>query len=400
PRRPGCRESRSASSSFSVLPLPSTDFAPPVYERRMVGIRTSTDMTAPDRVRVWGRFRRVRRAGQDERRRSGATLVLEPRRGVPELVRLHRSLVRGAEDPHRLLGDHPVHDAERPDLRDLRVAGGDEQVVGAWLSGQVDVGARRVRLGGGVRVVDHHRLLVALLHLPPDPQLLHRVEPVEGGRTLRILHRDVSRGRVRTGGARDHAARLVRVVPAGVGDDRRDDLLADAQHGLQPTCFQKRPIVHRRRPGLTPPGPQFWRNCGLMRAGGRSFGKTETKAHAAGLARRRYLPVVSPEGQQRTDRSEGSAMETTGSAMDTAVAGSPSGGNHTRMRISKSAARTRYLTPPNRKSGRTSHGPDLPSWTSVVVRWAGSWNETSTVPSASGRVDTCAGSGNTSLTAV
>src|SRR4051794_32400371 len=43
-RSPGCRASRSANRSASVAPLPSTCFSPPVYLRRIVGMRTETDM--------------------------------------------------------------------------------------------------------------------------------------------------------------------------------------------------------------------------------------------------------------------------------------------------------------------------------------------------------------------
>ena len=78
------------------------------------------------------------------------------------------------DHPERLLGDHAVEDAERPDLGAVRVAGGHQQVVRLRPAGEPDVGTGRVGFGGGVRVVDHHRLLVRVVHLPPHPQLLPR----------------------------------------------------------------------------------------------------------------------------------------------------------------------------------------------------------------------------------
>src|SRR3712207_8333551 len=56
-----------------------------------------------------------------------------------------------------------------------------------------DVRTRRVGLRRGVRVVDRERHLVGVVHRPPDLQLLLRVEPVERGRALRVLHLEQDR---------------------------------------------------------------------------------------------------------------------------------------------------------------------------------------------------------------
>ena len=41
---PLCRDSRSSITSATVLPFASTDFSPPVWVRRMVGMETVTAM--------------------------------------------------------------------------------------------------------------------------------------------------------------------------------------------------------------------------------------------------------------------------------------------------------------------------------------------------------------------
>ena len=58
--------------------------------------------------------------------------------------------------------------------RPRRVRGGHQDVVGARLVGVGDVGAGRVRLGRGVRVVDDHRLLVAVVHLAVELEQVAR----------------------------------------------------------------------------------------------------------------------------------------------------------------------------------------------------------------------------------
>src|ERR1700758_3698264 len=98
------------------------------------------------------------------------------------------------------------------------------------LAGVRDVRAGRVRLGGRVRVVDHHRLLVPVVHLTPHFELLERVEAVEGGGTFRVLHRDEPGRAVAAGRAGDDAAGLVRVVPAGVRDDLRLQVAGYREH--------------------------------------------------------------------------------------------------------------------------------------------------------------------------
>ena len=75
------------------------------------------------------------------------------------------------------------------------VAGGDQHVVRVRLGGVGDVGARRVGLGGGVRVVDDHRLLVVGVHLACTAQQVGGVELVERGRAGGVEHRDEALGR-------------------------------------------------------------------------------------------------------------------------------------------------------------------------------------------------------------
>ena len=54
---PVCRDSRSSITSATVLPLASTDFSPPVWVRRMVGM---------DTVLPWGCSRSVGRDAVDD----------------------------------------------------------------------------------------------------------------------------------------------------------------------------------------------------------------------------------------------------------------------------------------------------------------------------------------------
>src|SRR5919205_790058 len=88
---PGCLLSRSSKSAPSVSPAPSTDFSPPVYVRRMVGTRTFT-----------------------------AIVSLFPQGCLYEQRRSPR------QDFHRLLGHLAVHDAVRPELDLVRLAGGHQ----------------------------------------------------------------------------------------------------------------------------------------------------------------------------------------------------------------------------------------------------------------------------------
>ena len=72
----------------------------------------------------------------------------------------------------------------------VRLAGRHQDVVRVRLGGVGDVGARRVGLGGGVRVVDDDRLLVVGVHLLVQLQQVGRVELVERRRARRVEHRD------------------------------------------------------------------------------------------------------------------------------------------------------------------------------------------------------------------
>src|SRR5690606_28225246 len=81
-----------------------------------------------------------------------------------------------------------------------------------------------------VRVVDHHGHLAPGLHVAVEPQQVAGVELVERGRTRGVEHRDEPLRPVRSLGAGDDTARLVGMVPAGVGDDLVHEIASDHQH--------------------------------------------------------------------------------------------------------------------------------------------------------------------------
>src|SRR5215471_6902653 len=152
--------------------------------------------------------------------------------------RVWRSLIPGLvprgsrvfRDVHGFLGDLTVCNPVRTELGFLLIPGRYQDVIRLRLAGIRNVRARRIRLGGGVRVVDHHRFLVAIVHLAPHPELLERVEAVEGGGTFGVLHRDEPLRAVAADRAGDNAAGLVWVVLASVGDDLRPQVAGDRQH--------------------------------------------------------------------------------------------------------------------------------------------------------------------------
>src|SRR3954470_16516651 len=206
--RPGCLLSRSSTSAPSVAPLPSMVLLPPVWVRRMVGIRTSMAMAcgsprvfgsgaprkggsgassganarSPSAIPNSGRAscRGPPRACEHWGQEGPFSVVDDGRRRVAEEV--------GLDDLDLLLAHLAVHDPEAAELHlitgqaGLRtvVPGGHQHVVGVRLGGQADVGARGMGLGGGVRVVDDHRLLAAVVHLSVELQQVGRVELVEG----------------------------------------------------------------------------------------------------------------------------------------------------------------------------------------------------------------------------
>src|SRR3954452_20795099 len=89
------RDSRSSITSATVLPFASTAFSPPVWVRRMVGMDTVTAM----------RMLQVDRSWIGRGRTSGVVRDVVSAR-VLEHVTLH--------DLDVFLGDHTVHDPERP----------------------------------------------------------------------------------------------------------------------------------------------------------------------------------------------------------------------------------------------------------------------------------------------
>src|SRR5689334_13082207 len=109
-------------SADRLAPAASTDFAPPVYVRRMVGILTSMAIAvcAPRSV-----VRRLRRGTSSER--SGVMLRITPQRAV--------IVPSSGNDLDGLLGDDAVDDPKRPEFDGFGVARGDEDVVGVRLGG-------------------------------------------------------------------------------------------------------------------------------------------------------------------------------------------------------------------------------------------------------------------------
>ena len=142
--------------------------------------------------------------------------------------------------------------------RPVRVRGGHQDVVRAGLVRVRDVGAGGVRLGRGVRVVDDHRLLVAVVHLAVELEQVAGVELVERGRAGRVQHRDEALGAAGARRARDDTARLVGVVGAGVRHDLVVQGLGDGQHAGKD---KQRAVPYRgavrRRPCRTP-GAAAW----------------------------------------------------------------------------------------------------------------------------------------------
>ena len=108
-----------------------------------------------------------------------------------------------------------------------------------------------------MRVVDDDRFLVPFVHLPPDPELLGGVELVERRRARGVGHRDEPLRAVAARPAGDHAARLVRVVGAGVGHDLVAQLAGDRQHDASvPAGSEASRVRLRLAPGPGTPAPR------------------------------------------------------------------------------------------------------------------------------------------------
>jgi hypothetical protein len=138
------------------------------------------------------------------------------------------------DDLDVLLGHLAVHDPVRPELDRALVipvlTGADQDVMGAGLAREADVGAARVGLGGRVGVVDDDGFLVARPHVLVERQHLGGVELVERRAPGRVDHLDQALGPVAALGPGDDAARLVGVVLLGVRDDAVVRRLVDGQH--------------------------------------------------------------------------------------------------------------------------------------------------------------------------
>jgi hypothetical protein len=79
-------------------------------------------------------------------------------------------------------------------------------------------------------VVDDHRFLVTIVHLAPHLELFERIEAVEGRRAFGVLHRNEPLRAVAADRAGNHAAGLIGVVLASMGDDLRLQVAGDRQH--------------------------------------------------------------------------------------------------------------------------------------------------------------------------
>src|SRR5262249_45914008 len=192
----------------------------------MVGMRTSMAMdgapVSSPRAGTW-----QLRTSLSSACRQGSTG--EPAGSFRRRAVLPRAVRSG--DPYLFLAHLTVHDTERPELGAVRIPGGYQHVVCPGLAGVGDVGAGRVGPGRGVGGVDDHRLLVAAVPLPPDPQLLQRVEPVERRGPLGVGHGDEPLRPVAPGRARDYPARFVRIVGTGMSHDLVIQRRTDRQHG-------------------------------------------------------------------------------------------------------------------------------------------------------------------------
>src|SRR5215467_11882897 len=192
------------------------------------------------------------------------------RRAVLPRAVLRSTVPRG--DPYFLLAHLTVHDTERPELGPIRLPGGYQDIVRPGLAGVGDVGAGRVGLGRGVGVVDDHRLLVAIVHLPPHPQLLKGVEPVERRGPLGVEHGDEPFRPIAPGRARDHPARLVRMIGTGMSHDLLVEHRTDRQHEGEGRACPGRP---------DPPGPAGpWGHVTAARGPGTPAGTSASRRRA------------------------------------------------------------------------------------------------------------------------
>src|SRR5882724_4031982 len=88
-----------------------------------------------------------------------------PTGGAPGSFRHQAGRLPGVRhDADRLLGDRAVGDAERAELRLVRLTSRYQDVMRARLARVSDIRARRIRLGGRMGVVDDDRLLVPVVH--------------------------------------------------------------------------------------------------------------------------------------------------------------------------------------------------------------------------------------------
>ena len=188
--------SRSSISSASVSPAPSTAFSPPVYVRRIVGMRTSMAIGVLPRL-VWAASVTDGVLGCQRQRVDDATTSSSVT--SPSTIRNDRNSTRSPVAARR--GSRPARSGRRaPGRARCRCATGRPRSRCA--SGRSRPAPRRGRPSRG------------------RAEQVAGVELVERRRPRRVEHRDEPLGPVGAVGPGDDAARLVRVVPAGVRDDR------------------------------------------------------------------------------------------------------------------------------------------------------------------------------------
>ena len=191
--------------------------------------------------------------------------------GVAEHVVLHHL--------HLLLGDLAVDDPVRAQLVLLGIAGADEHVVRERLLRQRDVGARRVRLGGGVRVVDDDGDLVVARPSPCRPSA---APWSRSGRRSATARRSPSARSARAGRSRRPGPRgCRRPRPGGPGGRARPS----ARRGRPGSPARRQSTEDRRTasdlsPSASSPTSPATRSASGTRAGGRRGDRRRAAARA------------------------------------------------------------------------------------------------------------------------
>src|SRR5690554_2312271 len=86
--------------------------------------------------------------------------------------------------------DYPIRTKLNLAGRMNTVTGRHKHIVCTWFRSEIDIGARWIRFGGGMRVVDDDRVFVVVIHFTVEPQKIARIEFVKRGRHSSVQHRD------------------------------------------------------------------------------------------------------------------------------------------------------------------------------------------------------------------